>query len=170
MLIGLLREHCVDLHSLNERTVQIETESGRMQAGIHGVFAQYFREQTTENSEMGSEQAARSGYWINRPPMGYGLIDRVLVPNDVAPIMRRVLKLRADGMSYADIEAATSIKYSTGPPACLNRAHTVVTFYADTWYPGRHQALVSTEDFERIQQRNGSRGRTSNDLLAGRVT
>lgn len=41
--------HCVDLHSLNEGTVQINTASGRMQAGIHGVFAQYFRDQTIEN-------------------------------------------------------------------------------------------------------------------------
>ena len=168
-IIRLLQEHCVDLHSLNEGAVQIDTASGRMQAGIHGVFAQYFREQTIENSKMGSEQAARSGYWINRPPTGYDLVDSVLVQNDDAPLMRRVFKLRVEGMSYTAIEAATGVKYSTVRHACTNKAYLGLTCYAGNWYPGLHEPLVSETDFEIMQRRTGTVGRTGKDLLSGRV-
>jgi len=166
----LLQEHCVDLHSLNEGEVQIATASGRLQVGMHGVIAQFQREQTIENSKLGSEQAARTGYWINRPPMGYDLLDRVLVPNDDAHIMRRIFKLRAAGMPYAQIEEATGIKYSTVRHACHNRAYLGLTRHGDNWYAGRHEPLVSEADFDTIQRQNVSVGRKSKDLLSGRVT
>ena len=40
---------------------------------ILGTFAQFFREQLSENVSMGIERAVKEGKWINRPKTGYDL-------------------------------------------------------------------------------------------------
>ena len=58
-LVRLFERHCVTLHSVNEGGVDVTTAAGRMQVGVHGVFAQFYREHIVENVRMGMEQAAR---------------------------------------------------------------------------------------------------------------
>ena len=64
---------------------------------ILGTFAQFFREQLSENVRMGNDRAVREGKWINRPKTGYDMVDGGLVPNDDAPLIREVFRLRAEG-------------------------------------------------------------------------
>lgn len=122
-LIRMCEKFCVVLHSVNEGIVRVDTASGRMQAGIHGVFAQYYREQVVENVRMGQDQAASKGRWQNHPPSGYDLVNGELRPNTDAIIVKRIFRLRAGGKSYSEIERATGVKYSTVPQICLNPAY-----------------------------------------------
>lgn len=39
-LVKLFNEHAVRVHSVNEGELDLSTASGRMQIGVHGVFAQ----------------------------------------------------------------------------------------------------------------------------------
>lgn len=73
-------QHCVTVHSINEGNVQSAAAVGRFTAGMHGLMA----EKIIENIHLGNQQAIGAGYWINRPPTGYALRDRVLVPNEDA--------------------------------------------------------------------------------------
>lgn len=57
-LIRLFDARCVSLHSISEGRVDVTSASGRMQAGIHGVLAQYYREGLSENVKMGNHQAS----------------------------------------------------------------------------------------------------------------
>ena len=111
-LADLLGQHVVALHSLQEN-LDLSSASGRMFYNILGTFAQFFREQLAENVRMGNDRAVKEGKWINRPKTGYDLLEGELVPNDDAPRVREVYRLRARGKSYRDIEDVTGIKYST---------------------------------------------------------
>ena len=88
----------VGLHSFCER-IDLSSATGRMFYNVLGSFAQFYREQLAENVTMGRNQAMAQGRWCNRPPTGYELIDGELVPNHVAPTVRRIFKLRGEGAS-----------------------------------------------------------------------
>ncbi len=169
-LVKLFERHCVALHSVNEGRVDVASASGRMQAAIHGVFAQYFREGLVENVLMGNKQAIEGrGRWLNRAPSGYDMINGELQPNELAPLIARVFELRAQGKPYPQIEAATGIKYSTVRSICHNRVYLGETKLRSAWYPGIHQPLVSAELFESAQRGNSTGNRIGSDLLSGRV-
>ena len=74
-------ERCgVKVHSVNEGDLDPTTASGKMQIGVHGVFAQYYRDHIVENVRMGMRQAAETGRWQNRAPTGYDMVNGELVP------------------------------------------------------------------------------------------
>ncbi len=54
------------VHSVNEGALDMASASGKMQIGVTGVFAQYYRDQIVENTLMGQRQAADRGRWQNR--------------------------------------------------------------------------------------------------------
>ena len=168
-LVDLFDRHCVEVHSLNEGRVKVATASGRMQAGIHGVFAQYFREQNIENIKLGNEQGIRSGHWFNRPPTGYDTVDSILVPNDDAHLVRMVFKKRAEGRSYPELARQTGLNYSTVRHICENRAYLGYTRLRDQWFPGLHEALVTEVEFAAAQRAHVPGRRRGSDLLSGRV-
>ena len=75
-LIKLFKQHAVALHSVIGGRVDINSASGRMQAGIHGVIDQYYREGLVENVLMGNHEAiVEKGRWLNRAPTGYDMIN-----------------------------------------------------------------------------------------------
>jgi hypothetical protein len=160
---------CVQLHSVNDGDVELGTASGRLQLGIHGVLAQYYREQLVENVRMGMEQAARSGRWLNRPPTGYDLRDGRLVANDDAPMVRHVFKLRADGLSYGAIEEATGVRYSTVRQIIHNRVYLGLVRLRDEWFPGLHEPLVSEAEWDAAHRGHVPGRRRGRDVLSGRV-
>ncbi len=95
----------VALHSFTEK-LDLSSATGRMFYNILGSFAQFYREQLSENVRMGMAQAAREGKWTNRPKIGYDLVAGELIPNDDAPLVRKVFELRATDMSYSEIARA----------------------------------------------------------------
>ena len=56
-MVKLFNEHGVKVHSVNEGDLDTGTASGKMQIGVHGVFAQYQRDPIVENVKMGNRQA-----------------------------------------------------------------------------------------------------------------
>ena len=168
-LIRLFDKHCVTVHSDHEGTVQVGTAAGRMQAGMHGVFAQYYREHVMENVRMGITEAINKGHWLNRPPSGYDMISGELKRNELAPLIARVFELRSLGQSYPEIERNTGIKYSTVRQICRNRVYLGLTRIRDDWFPGIHEPLVSQAVFDAAQRGNSTGKRIGKDLLSGRV-
>ncbi len=169
MLMRLFERQCVRLHSLNEGQQKIDTAAGRMQVGIHGVFAQYYREHIVENVKMGMQQAAEKGRWQNRAPSGYDMVNGGLVPNEQRHLIHRIFELRAEGLSYTAIESATGVKYSTVRHVCSNRVYLGMTRIRDDWYTGIHDPLVTPELFEAAQRANPTGKRRGKDIMSGRI-
>jgi site-specific DNA recombinase len=168
-LVKLFERHGVKVHSVNEGDLDLASASGRMQIGIHGVFAQYYRDQIVENSRMGQRQAAEQGRWLNRAPTGYDMINGKLVANEMAPLVRRIFTLRASGASYPTLSADVGIEYSTARHISMNRVYLGEVRLGDTWFKGIHEALVDEETFAAAQRANPTGQRRSKDVLSGKV-
>ncbi len=121
-LVKLFDQHDVKVHSVNEGDLDLASAAGKMQVGVNGVFAQYYRDQIVENTKMGQLQAAQQGRWQNHAPTGYDMVNGELVPNDKAPIVQRIFALRAQGASFQQIADEVGMKYPTVRFISLNRA------------------------------------------------
>jgi site-specific DNA recombinase len=168
-LVKLFQEHGVTVHSVNEGDLNLASASGKMQIGVTGVFAQYYRDQIVENTKMGQRQAAERGRWQNHPPTGYDMVNGQLQPNEMAPVVQRIFTLRASGLSYLSIENEVGVKYSTVRSICLSRAYLGEVKYSGEWYPGIHPPLVNESQFNMAQRGHTPGQRRSKDLLSGKV-
>jgi DNA invertase Pin-like site-specific DNA recombinase len=110
----------VIVHSVNEGDLDLASASGKMQIGVTGVFAQYYRDQIVENTRMGQRQAAERGRWQNHahPPDTTCSTDN-WCRTTWHPIVQRIFSLRAQGLSYLQIETEVGVKYSTVRFICL---------------------------------------------------
>ncbi len=168
LLADKFGESGVSLHSVSEN-LDLSSAAGRMFYNVLGSFAQYFREQLSENVRMGNERAIKEGRWINRPKTGYDLIDGLLVPNDDASRVREVFQLRADRHSYRSIEERTAIKYSTVYTILTSRIYLGEVLHNHQWFKGFHEPLVTPELFAAAQRAVPKGVQPAGDVLSGRV-
>ena len=90
-------------------------------------------------------EAVRQGKWVNQPKTGYDLVDGELVPNEMAPVVRRIITLRAEGQSQGKIADATGVKYSTVLSILGSRIYLGEVQMNGEWFPGKHEAIVTRE-------------------------
>lgn len=158
----------VALHSFTEK-IDLSSATGRMFYNILGSFAQFYREQLAENVRMGMQQAVRQGKWINRPKTGYDLVDGELVPNHMAPVVRRIFTMRAEGAGQGKIAEATGVKYSTVLTILDSRIYLGEVMMNGEWFAGRHEPIITPELFA-AAHRGRIKGRhKGSDLLGGKV-
>ena len=159
----------VALHSFTER-LDLSTATGRMFYNVLGSFAQFYREQLAENVRLGMSQAVRQGRWVNRPKTGYDLVNGHLVPNGMAPIVRLIFELRAQGKSFQQIEDRTGVKFSTVRVILQSRIYLGEVLLNGEWFPGQHEPIITPEAFHAAQRAFAPRlGRRSREVLSGRV-
>ena len=137
-LVKLFELHRVKVYSVNEGELDLTSASGKMQVGVNGVFAQYYRDQIVENTKMGQQQAAEKGHWQNHAPTGYDMVNGELVPNELAPVVQRIFALRAQGASFQKVADEVDMKYPTVRFISLNRVYLGEVKYSGEWYPGIH--------------------------------
>ncbi|MFI5035456.1 MAG: recombinase family protein [Acidimicrobiales bacterium] len=158
----------VAIHSVSEN-LDLSSASGRMFYNILGTFAQYFREQLSENVRMGNERAARDGKWLNRPKTGYDMVAGELVANGDAVRVREMFVLRAKGESYRSIEVHTGVKFSTVKAILDSRIYLGEVLYNEEWYPGHHEAIVTEEEWHAAHRGFGKSVQPGHDVLRSRV-
>lgn len=158
----------VGLHSFTEK-IDLSSATGRMFYNILGAFAQFYREQLAENVRLGMQQAAREGRWVNRPKMGYDLVDGRLVPNAYAHTVRRMFALRAEGLSLREVEERTGVKYSTVRAILHSRIYLGEVLLNGQWYPGQHEPLVTPQEFAAAHRGHLPGRPRSRHLLSGRI-
>ncbi len=168
LLADKLGELGIALHSVSEN-LDLSSASGRMFYNILGTFAQFFREQLAENVKMGNDRAVKEGRWINRPKTGYDLVEGALVANEDADRIREIFRLRASGFSYRTIESETGITYSTVRNILESRIYLGEVLHNDQWFPGRHEPIVTEQEFHAAHRGFGKGVTRSKDVLSGRV-
>ena len=168
LLADTLGSAGVALHSFTEK-LDLSSATGRMFYNILGSFAQFYREQLGENVSMGTRQAVLQGKWVNRPKTGYDLVDGELVANDDADRVRLIFRLRGEGASMRKIEERTGIKFSTVGVILKSRIYLGEVLLNGEWFPGRHEAIISLEEFEAAQRGFVPGRRRGSDPLSGKV-
>lgn len=159
----------VGLHSFTEK-IDLSSATGRMFYNILGAFAQFYREQLAENVKLGMHEAAREGKWTNRAKTGYSWVNGHLVPNEDAPRVREVFRLRADGLSLAAIERRVGMKLSTVRSVLLSRIYLGEVLLNGEWFPGTHEPLVDSDQWQHANRTLGTgRRRRSSHPLSGAI-
>jgi DNA invertase Pin-like site-specific DNA recombinase len=180
--IAQLRENGITLLSVAEPNVD-NTAAGRMAAGVHGVFNQYFSDALSEKMKERSAASVRAGRWPWAAPLGY-LNDlkqssgtNIKPDPSTAQLIREAFELFATG-GYTSVQVLKIIT-DKGLKTKRGRKLTVQTFsallrkpiYAGWVYSsgvgvpvkGLHIPIVSQELFNTVQRmlsgRNGSTAR-----------
>jgi site-specific DNA recombinase len=167
-LIKRLDTAGITLHSCTEN-LDLTSATGKMHLNMLGTFAQFYREQLSENVAMGMTQAAKHGKWTNRPKTGYDLIDGELIPNHDAAAVRRIFELRAHGHSHRVISERTGINHSTVLGILKSRIYLGKVVLGGVWYPGHHEPLITPAEFDAAHRGFRTGKRRGRDLLSGRV-
>lgn len=100
--IAELRENDITLLSVAEPNVD-NTAAGRMAAGVHGVFNQYFSDALSEKMKERSAASVRAGRWPWAAPVGYvndlkqGNGANIKPDPLAAPLVREAFELYATG-------------------------------------------------------------------------
>jgi len=169
--IAQLRENGVALLSVAEPNVD-DTAAGRMAAGVHGVFNQYFSDALSEKMKERSAASVRAGRWPWAAPIGY--LNDLMQSNganikpdpSAAPRVREAFELYATG-EYSKIQVL-KILTDKGLRTKRGQKLTAQTFdallrkpiYAGWVYSssvsspvkGLHDPIVSQELFDGVQR------------------
>lgn len=100
--IAQLRENGITLLSVAEPNVD-DTAAGRMAAGVHGVFNQYFSDALSEKMKERSAASVRAGRWPWAAPLGYvndlkqSSGANIKPDSSTAPLIRKAFELYATG-------------------------------------------------------------------------
>ena len=97
------------------------------------------------------------------------MVNGELVPNGMAPVVRQAFHLRGEGKSQGDIARATGFGYSTVCTILRSRIYLGEVQLRGEWSPGRHEAIITPEEFAAAHRGRVKGRRRGRDLLAGRV-
>lgn len=165
-----------DLISMQE-SFDTSTPFGRAMIGILAVFAQLERESIKERSIMGKRERARSGKWKGGvTPFGYDYVDEKLIPNENAPLISKMYEMYLKGDGTPTIATALGIKNPSSVSSLLSSV--IYTGYISNkgeLFEGDHEAIVSYEDYLKVQKTMKTRGAKRgvpniNNPLAGLLT
>jgi site-specific DNA recombinase len=175
------------------------TSIGRLVLNILLSFAQFEREMISERTRDKMSAARRKGKWTGgRPPLGYDIIGRKLVINDVeAQLIRTVFMLYLDERSLLRVAEVLNTRghrmksWTTRKgehrdggqwdKAAVLRVLTSVVYlgkieYREVVYQGEHPAIVDEATFNRVaallKARRGGAGNSKNTfgfLLRGLI-
>lgn len=181
-LVDKLHLHNIELISLNNQGADFTTASGRLMTGIYGSINEYYRYQLKENIHQGMKTRSKNGYTSSKAALGYdrgnSSKDPLQVNEYEAGIIRLIFDLAESGHGYRAIaNTVNHKKYLTknGNPFdtvavkyILNNklycGYVVWGMHKD-WnnkrrkgkstpmiVEGKHEAIVTEEQFERVQQ------------------
>lgn len=166
-----LRENGINLLSVAEPNVD-NTAAGRMAAGVHGVFNQYFSDALSEKMKERSAASVCAGRWPWAAPLGYvndlklGNGANIRPDPSSAPLVREAFELYSTGQ-YTKIQVL-KIVTDNGLKTRRGQKLTAQTFdallrkpiYAGWVYSssvpepvkGLHSPIVSQELFDAVQR------------------
>ncbi len=100
---------------------------------------------------------------------GYDLIDGELVPNEMAPVVRRIFTMRSEGASQSKIAEATGVKYSTVLSILGSRIYLGEVQMNGEWFAGHHEAIITPAAFAAAHRGRVKGQARGTDLLSGKV-
>lgn len=154
----------VDFISMSEN-FDTATPFGRAMIGILAVFAQLEREQIKERMMMGKEARAKKGLYhgSNSYPIGYDYVDGQLIPLDFEAMQIRIIfEKYANGDSPMTIAEylngnGYTTRYGRWNDTTIRKILKRKTYigyvkYHDEWFEGQHEAIISRELFDEVQE------------------
>lgn len=186
--LELIEEHFlkndVDFVSITE-TLDTSTPFGKAMIGILSVFAQLERETIAERMRMGHIKRAEEGFrgmGGDYDPAGYARVNGELeVKEDEAKHIQLAYNLYEQYMSVTKVQNRLKElgykvwRFRRYNDILHNRLYCGYVSFAGEYYVGKHNPIISEEQFERVQELlSRNRGRNANkakkSLFTGLIT
>jgi len=182
---ALLRKRGIDFVSISEPFD--DSPAGKLLEGMIEAIDEFYSLQLSQEVSRGMAEAARQGRWLgSKPPLGYRLqpvsdngrsYTTLALNEETAPEVRRMfdLALAGNGVNWI----AKTMRAETGRPWTPNGIHQVISHPVYTgalvwgrrdtaartrrpreewvYVPDHHPAIVSQEDFDKLQRMLESR-------------
>lgn len=150
LTIEKLEDWGVDFISIQDR-IETNTASGKLMFHIISSFAEFERDIIAERTKFGMQQKARSGSILNRAPLGYKIVNKTMIIDEKARLVREIYENFLLDQSINKV--AKKYGYTTrGMKKLLtNKAYLGMTRFGEEWRFGKHPPIVSGELFERVQ-------------------
>ena len=150
---------------------------GKAMIGILSVFAQLERETILERTRIGLKKRAEDGFWRGggKTPFAYDYDKETgtLVVNQERKIIFDLMKtLRLQGYSYHELSKVTGYDEAWIQGILNAKTNLGKIPYKGELYEGRHEAIISEEEYEQLQIIEKSRSRNqhaSHYLLSGKI-
>ena len=162
----------VEMHFPKEGVV-LSRESRSSEKFMHGIkvlMAKNYIDNLSEETRKGMQEKAEQGFWPSFAPLGYRNVTRadgrkIIEPDEIAaPLIRKLFewyargdisvkeamrKARAAGLHFR--KSGAQIPASTVHAILRNRVYTGQFDWNGKTYDGRHEALVSIDLWEQVQ-------------------
>ena len=150
---------------------------GKAMIGVLSVFAQLERETILERTRIGLKKRAEDGFWRGggKTPFAYDYDKEtgMLVINPERKVIFDLMKtLRLQGYSYAELEKITGYDQAWIQGILSAKTNLGKIPYKGELFNGRHEAVISEEEYEQLQQIEQERSRNkhaSHYLLSGKI-
>ena len=150
---------------------------GKAMIGVLSVFAQLERETILERTRIGLKKRAEDGYWRGggKTPFAYDYDKEtgLIVINPERKVIFDLMKtLRLQGYSYAELERITGYDQAWIQGILSAKTNLGKIPYKGELYDGRHEAVITEEEYEQLQQIERQRSRNqhaSHYLLSGKI-
>lgn len=153
------------------------TPFGKAMVGILSVFAQLERETILERTRIGRKKRAEEGFWYGtaNEPYAYhyneatGVLEPI--PEKVEDV-KRMMELYLQGYPMTQIAEMFNIQDQTLRSIFTTPVNLGKVPYKDEIFEGKHQAIITQETYDKVQQKMKERSKTykhANYLLAGKI-
>ncbi len=151
--------------------------AGKAMLSIISIFAQLERETIMERTRLGLRKRAEDGYWRGggKTPFAYdynketGMLEINPERKIIFDLMK---KLRLQGCSYPDLSKATGYDEAWIQGILNAKTNLGKIPYKGELYDGRHEAVISEEEYEQLQEIERQRSKNqhaSHYLLSGKI-
>ncbi len=153
LTIDKLKEWGVDFVSLQDR-IETTSASGKLMFHIISAFAEFERNVIGERTTFGMARKNREGGAVTKPPFGYTMVDKKLVPDESTK--EQVSRLFTDFIGGASLnQLAQRYGFSVNgiKKIVQNRTYLGDVKFAGVNSQGIHLALVTPELFDAAQEK-----------------
>ena len=184
MYKNLLKKRGVDVKSISEPSTDSPFSS--LIERIIEWMDEYYVINLAEEVRRGMKEKSMRGEAMGKPPFGYDVKDKMLVPNADAPMVQRIFQQYADGASFREIAmqypnlTSQSVRYMLSNPAYIGKtrwdetgdhhAYRSLSYIADIsdMPDGKHDAIVDRELWDTVQEKLAKRQTGPRNLQSGK--
>ena len=180
---NLLKRNCVAVRSISEPSMEDSPFSGLIES-IISWMDEYYLTNLAGEVKRGMKEKSMRGEAMGKPPFGYDVKDKILVPNDSADVVRYIFEQYAAGKSYRAIASlliengtklgngedpnGQAVRYILKNPAYIGKIRWDESASANYNSPsyqakpselpdGKHEPIISQELWDAAQKRMASR-------------
>ena len=163
-IVEVLDKHNASFVSITQH-FNTTTSMGRLTLNMLLSFAQFEREVTGERIRDKMAASKKKGMWMGgRPPLGYYRKDKKIYPDEenafkIKTIFEKYIEFKStiklrDYLLEQRITSQTSKPLSIGnlDRILKNKAYLGLVGHKGTWYKGEHQAIISEDLFNKVQE------------------